>query len=111
MGVLMLDGMRDAGHVALRKSGLHLMPEGEAFLQDFGIDLAALKSERRALCRSCLDWSMRREHLAGALGAALLDRIYALKWAERERRSRAVVFTAPGERRFRALFGAAHQRQ
>jgi hypothetical protein len=58
------------------------------------------------LCKSCLDWSHRRSHLAGSLGAALLDRIYAEGWAMRDRKSRAVIFTRSGEARFRSMFGA-----
>ena len=57
----------------------------------------------RAACRACLDWSERRHHLAGALGAALLDRIFALRWASRRAGSRIVTFTPPGERAFHAL--------
>jgi hypothetical protein len=48
-----------------------------------GIDLGALRARRRPLCRSCLDRSERRMHLAGALGAALLDRFFALRYARR----------------------------
>jgi hypothetical protein len=72
----------------------------------FGIDLAALPRSRRPLCRTCLDWSARRSHLAGALGSAMLARLYALNWARREPGSRIVSFTRSGERQFHALFGA-----
>jgi DNA-binding transcriptional ArsR family regulator len=80
-----------------------LTPRGEAFARDFGVDLAALSRGRRALCRSCLDWSMRRHHLAGGLGAALLERFYDLGWARRDRATRAVHFTPSGERAFQRL--------
>ena len=46
----------------------------------------------------------RRFHLGGALGAAILQRLFALRWARREVDSRAVSFTTNGERAFRALF-------
>jgi hypothetical protein len=58
------------------------------------------------LCKSCLDWSQRRFHLAGGLGAALLSQITAQGWAKRDRNSRAVIFTAQGERKFDRLFGS-----
>jgi hypothetical protein len=68
------------------------------------VDLSALESRRRTLCLSCLDWSMRRPHLAGALGAALLDRFFALRWAARQKGSRVVIFSAAGERALRTRF-------
>lgn len=74
-----------------------LTPGGESFLADFGIDVDALAASRRPLCRPCLDWSERRHHLGGSLGAALLARMFALQWARREEGGRAVLFTRSGE--------------
>ena len=85
--------------------GDRLPPEGEALFARLGIDLAALASRRRPLCRLCLDWSERRHHLGGALGAAILDRILALRWARREIGSRAVVFTPTGARSLCGVLG------
>jgi len=76
---------------------------GEMFMAKFGIDLAALERQRRPLCKTCLDWSMRRNHLAGSLGAALLERLVALKWARRDRASRAILFSPAGEAAFARL--------
>ncbi len=84
-----------------------LTKRGVEFASSFGIDLDALSHERRPLCRTCLDWSMRRHHLAGGLGAALLQRFYDLDWAKRDRTSRAVRFSPAGERNFARLFSAA----
>jgi DNA-binding transcriptional ArsR family regulator len=67
------------------------------FFDALGVDVEALAHERRPLCRACLDWSMRRHHLAGALGAALLQYCLDLGWARRARDSRAVDFTPAGE--------------
>ena len=67
-------------------------------------DLDALARERRPLCKSCLDWSQRRSHLAGGLGAAMLGRFYDLKWARRDRATRAIHFSPDGERAFQRLF-------
>jgi DNA-binding transcriptional ArsR family regulator len=107
MGVALFDGLARAGHIALRGDALRLTRKGEAFARGFGIDLDGLASERRPLCKSCLDWSMRRSHMAGGLGAALLARITALGWAARARGSRAIVFTKSGEAKFLREFGAA----
>ena len=104
MGVRMFDALSRARHIALRGADVTLTKKGEAFVADFGIDLAALRESRRPLCRSCLDWSQRRSHLAGGLGAALFERITDLKWAARERGSRTVAFTKSGEAHFLRLF-------
>lgn len=84
--------------------GMALSRRGAEFMRGFGIDLDALARSRRALCRSCLDWSERRHHLAGALGAALLARLFELDWARRTKHSRAVIFTAQGLTQLRREF-------
>jgi hypothetical protein len=76
-------------------------------MRDFGIDLEEAGRSRRALCKECLDWSVRRSHLAGALGAALLARFYALGWARRLPKSRIVSFTPTGLRAFERAFHQA----
>ena len=57
---------------------------------------------QRQLCRCCLDWSERRSHLGGALGAAVFDQILTRGWAVREAKTRIVRFSAPGERKMKA---------
>ena len=104
LGVLVHDSLRQQGCVRGDGKELTLTERGERFAEDFGVDLKALTSRRRPLCLACLDWSVRRPHLAGALGAALLDRIFALKWATRQRGTRVVAFSAVGERALRARF-------
>ena len=105
-GVRMLDAMTEKRLVRRHKGTINLTLEGERFVTKFGIDLTAISGSRRPLCKSCLDWSVRRSHLAGALGAAILDRLYELKWAKRQAGNRIVAFTPKGETQFRALFGA-----
>jgi DNA-binding transcriptional ArsR family regulator len=102
MGVALFDGLVGARLIA-GGDMLRLTKRGEDFTRDFGIDLEALSRERRPLCKSCLDWSQRRSHLAGSLGAAMLDRFYDLKWARRDRTSRAIHFSPDGARAFRRL--------
>jgi len=102
-GVALFDALEARGHIA--SAGTRLTRKGAGFMREFGIDLDVLGEGRRPLCRSCLDWSQRRSHLAGGLGAALLSRVYALGWAKRDRASRAVIFTSQGERLFGRLFG------
>jgi DNA-binding transcriptional ArsR family regulator len=104
LGVLVFDSLSQQG--CLRTTGLTptLTDKGERLCGDMGIDMAALAKGRRPVCLACLDWSVRRHHLAGALGAAILNRIYALGWARRQRGSRAVSFSALGEQSLRARF-------
>ena len=103
MGVALFDSLVERRLIAGGEEP-RLTRRGTEFATGFGIDLDALSHERRPLCRTCLDWSMRRHHLAGALGAAFLRRFYDLKWARRGRDSRAVLFAPDGERSFRRLF-------
>jgi len=77
-----------------------LTRKGREFLIDRGIEIATLESGKRPLCGTCVDWSERRHHLGGAIGAAVLTRALEKRWAVRGRRSRAVIFTALGEKRF-----------
>ena len=70
---------------------------GEKWLASIGIDVATLRKKRRPLCRACLDWTERRTHLAGSVGAALLDRMLALRFAKRDQFTRAVIFSKRGE--------------
>jgi len=70
---------------------------------NFGIQTPDLK-RKRVYCRPCLDWSERRPHLAGAIGAALARRCFDLHWIERARDTRAVTITAAGRQGFSDLF-------
>ena len=104
MGVLLLDNLVKTRHLARNGDSITLTRRGESFLQDFRIDIRSLASARRPLCKPCLDWSMRREHLGGALGAALLARFHELKWIDRDGASRVVRFTRSGEAGFGRMF-------
>jgi len=101
--VRMYDRLQTAGMIAITADALRLTRAGERFFSDMGIDLDALAHGRRPLCRACLDWSERRHHLAGALGAALLNHIYDRGWAGRAPNSRIVTFTRAGTARFDAM--------
>ncbi|MGC2813114.1 MAG: winged helix-turn-helix domain-containing protein [Bradyrhizobium sp.] len=109
LGVQMLDSMKRQRLLRQRKQDVELTVEGGRFLAEtLQISADDLAHPRRPLCKTCLDWSERRHHLAGTLGAALLNRFTELKWAARDAApgSRVVNFTRQGEKRFAALFGA-----
>ena len=107
LGVLVLDSLEQRRYVRTAGDGLELTRPGRRFCMEFGIDVEALSRERRALCRACLDWSMRRNHLAGAVGAGLLRRFLQLGWARRANGSRVVTFSPVGENALREQFGVA----
>ena len=104
LGVRMMDSLLAKNFLTPESEGLGLPHAGRAFMTDFAIDLAPLDAARRPLCKSCLDWSNRRSHLAGPLGSALLTRVYSLGWAKRIDGSRIVNFSTTGEREFLRVF-------
>jgi DNA-binding transcriptional ArsR family regulator len=67
------------------------------FAEELSIDVPALATGRRPLARRCLDWTERRPHLSGALGAALLEALLTRRWIARTEASRAVRITSRGE--------------
>jgi DNA-binding transcriptional ArsR family regulator len=105
LGVHVYDRMAQAGAFTVGADGVALTDSGRVQVQALGIDVDTLKPRRRALCRTCLDWSERRHHLAGALGSALLARFEELGWAKRDRDSRVVAFSLAGEKKLRDWAG------
>lgn len=82
-----------------------LGPEGPAWFATLGLDTAALGRSRRPFARRCLDWTERRPHLAGALGAALSSRLMTLGWVARMPKTRALRITHRGARELDGRFG------
>jgi DNA-binding transcriptional ArsR family regulator len=101
LGVALADSLANAGHLTLSPDGGEVTEQGHAFLSDFGAEPAAGK---RVFCRPCLDWSERRPHIAGRLGAAIATRCLDLGWIARQRDTRAVAITPTGEQGFAATF-------
>lgn len=98
IAVSLVDAMSESGFVQLGDGAAIVTDEGRRFLAGFGLSLESEGRSRRPLCRTCLDWSERRPHLAGRLGAALLDRMLALQWVARLPDSRALGILPAGER-------------
>lgn len=102
MGVSLYDRAVEAGWLA---DDLGLTDKGWSKFSAIGVTPDSLPRSNRPQCRACLDWSQRRHHLAGLVGKATLDRLFALSWARRLPASRVVAFTPEGERRFREWIG------
>ncbi|PHQ69034.1 MAG: transcriptional regulator [Sneathiella sp.] len=103
-GVRMLDSLRARRYILETADALELSPEGRRFMQQFGIDLDKLGRSRRPLCKSCLDWSARRSHLAGSVGTALLAHFLTTGWARRVEDTRVIEFSKSGEAAFQSHF-------
>jgi DNA-binding transcriptional ArsR family regulator len=105
LGVGITDPLCALGHVTLSDEGGELSERGVAFFEKFGVDLAAARNRRRIFCRPCLDWTERRPHLGGAVGAVLAKRCFDLKWLQRMPESRALIVTPTGRRGLSEAFG------
>jgi DNA-binding transcriptional ArsR family regulator len=92
-------------YVMLDDEAAEITAAGTRFLTRFGIALPTPRSTGRQFCRLCLDWTERRPHIAGAVGAAITRRYFELGWMERTKSSHAVIVTPVGRRGFRKTFG------
>src|SRR5215831_12565358 len=98
LGVAVTEAMVRARWIRPRKGDYRVSPRGEASLGALGIDLGHARRQRRTFARACLDWSERRPHLAGALGAAFASRCFELGWLRRSPDGRQVMLTERGRR-------------
>jgi DNA-binding transcriptional ArsR family regulator len=105
LAVGLADALDGRGLIVLTEDGGEVTAAGMRFFTDFGADVAPINGSRRPFCRSCLDWSERRWHIAGFVGAALCRRCFELGWVERRRDNRAVTITANGRHGFAETFG------
>ncbi|HTS93588.1 MAG TPA: helix-turn-helix transcriptional regulator [Stellaceae bacterium] len=108
LGVALADALAEAGHVELSRDGGIVTESGRAELARLGVAVEPEnRRSKRILCRPCLDWSERRAHIAGAVGAALCARAFDAGWIRRLPNTRAVAITPKGTRAFREAFGVS----
>lgn len=103
LGVRLHEALLSQGLIVATADGFGISARGRLRFIAEGIDLPALDRRSRPLCRSCLDWSERRHHLAGALGAELLQLFLRRGWARRETDSRTIRFDDRGRTEFEAF--------
>ena len=113
LGVALADALVAAGHAELAGDGGIVTDTGVEFLARIGIDVNAMtgrygRKSGRVLCRPCLDWSERRPHLAGMVGATICAHSFDQGWIRRIDGTRAVMITPKGQRVFREEFGARY---
>jgi len=92
------DRLQANGTLSVTSEGITLTPAGSKRIERLGVDADALRARRRPLARACLDWTERRDHLAGGLGAALLNHFRAQQWLTPRNAPRALRLTTTGRR-------------
>jgi DNA-binding transcriptional ArsR family regulator len=105
LGVSIADALTTRRMLALRDGSFELSAGGRRWFQRLGVDVGALERGRRPLMRSCIDWTGRREHLGGALGAALATHLLERDWVRRERGARTLLLTTAGRSGLRRSLG------
>ncbi|MDB4950857.1 MAG: Transcriptional regulator [Gemmatimonadetes bacterium] len=108
LGTGLLNAFVERGILARDDGSFAVTADGEAWFTAFGVDVDALRRGRRRFAAPCLDWSERTDHLAGALGAAIAERMVAAGWIDRVRRSRAVTVTELGRHELSRQLGLSH---
>lgn len=104
LGTKLFDALLQQRILTAGDSGFAISDHGWKIFKRMGLDMQSLQSGRRPHCRACLDWSERRPHLAGALGAILLEYFLYCEWVKKTPHSRVLEITHKGERAFASLF-------
>jgi DNA-binding transcriptional ArsR family regulator len=105
LGVGVTERLVESGALKPQGDAFEVPRRGEALLGELGVDVASARDERRAFARACTDWTERRPHLAGGLGAALLALFVERAWVKRNAADRALLVTAAGTRALLERFG------
>ncbi len=105
VAVTVVERFLELGYLTEGEEDFLINDQGAAALQEFGIDISGLQGKRRAFARRCLDWSERRAHIGGALGAAFLARCEAQGWLKTKKGSRSVTVTDAGRSGLSETFG------
>lgn len=105
LGVSIADALVLNGTLIALDSDYELTPKGETLFEDLGISLTEIRKSNRLFARQCLDWSERRHHVAGAVGAAIANLAFEKRWIERAKERRVLTVTPKGKRDLNALLG------
>jgi DNA-binding transcriptional ArsR family regulator len=105
IGVAVTEGLLDRALIAPEGTQYIVTAPGLKWFTRLGIDIDELKTRRRAFAKQCLDWSERRHHIAGSLGAVLLEKMLDEDWIRKTKNSRAIVITSQGEKKLYELLG------
>lgn len=103
LGVDVTQALVTKGFIQTEGKEYVITRKGEDWFQSIGIDVHRLKAGRRVFCRQCLDWSERRYHMSGAVGAALAAKLFELAWITKTSSSRAVLITEQGKKELKRV--------
>lgn len=100
IGVALYDSLKKNGYIIDNMDETLLTSAGKSYFSEIGGNFNSKRKSKRPLCKSCLDWSERRNHLAGVLGQWILDDLFTKGWAVKDLDSRAIQFTEKGLKLF-----------
>lgn len=101
LAVKLYDSLNKRNYIIDNGDNTVLTNSGKTFFSEVGVDFNIMKKSKRPVCKSCLDWSERRNHLAGVLGQWILSEILSKGWASKDLDSRAIHFTENGLKLFK----------
>lgn len=104
IGVALTDNLLKQKTLIENNGIFEITTEGEKWFSDFGINLEEAQKQKRIFLKPCLDWSERRNHLAGSVGAMLLNKMINEDWIRKTKNSRAIIITGKGEKEFLKYF-------
>jgi DNA-binding transcriptional ArsR family regulator len=105
LGVAVAEALESGRSLRRTSDAFQLTPSGRSLLEGIGVDVAAARRRRRGFALVCQDWTERRAHLGGALGAAMCDRFIELTWIQRRPGGRTVVLSDEGRQRLASSLG------
>ena len=100
LGVALYNSLKKSDYIIDNNDETLLTNAGKSYFSEIGFDFNNISKSKRPLCKSCLDWSERRNHLAGILGQWILNDLFTKGWASKDLDSRAIQFTEKGLRLF-----------
>ncbi|WP_456315028.1 ArsR/SmtB family transcription factor [Pseudomonas shirazensis] len=104
IGVALTDSLLEQKIIVNKNNVFEISSEGQKWFFDFGINLEEAQKQKRIFLKPCLDWSERRNHLAGSVGAMLLNKMISEDWIRRTKNSRAIIVTGKGEKELLKYF-------
>jgi len=104
LGVVLYDSLALHNYIIDSGSETELTENGVLFFNKIGLNIKELTKNKRPLCKSCLDWSERRNHLSGQVGHWILSDIYNQGWATKDIDSRCIIFTQSGLKKFETTY-------
>lgn len=104
LGVTIFDTVERRNYISTSENGWTLADDGKTFFAEMGLDIDGLVMARRPAVRACIDWTERRNHLGGGLGAALLNHMFVRRWVSRRTDRRVLLVSTRGRQALREHF-------